>query len=409
MIKTRLRALRDRYLPVLALCLLFAAGAQGQVYTGVASLPNYTAGFRASRTLGVPSDTVGLSFNEKTWPQLAVKNGVPYIWSVAAQRWIASSSNTDSLVSYATLRDSAAAIRGAVPTLSSILAISGNANGYSITNLTLVSATNVEGPFGVIGNRFFIKDYSTGKYLQLAPVASGISADATVYIPQAPGDTLATKAEVRGATATPYFPLGGGTITGTAGAGYIGFPSQSSQPTTPVSGYKLYASSAGAFAWVTFAGYQRELRVRAQTQNNIWYLQDKGTQTLADSADVAAQKIRVDTLMNRNALQTLTDGATITWNVNSGYEGQVTIAGTRTLSITNLPTDGKVYYGSIAITQDATGSRDIIVPTNSKGVNGMGLSTSQTINLTDTGGAIDILCFKWNGTTLFWTIGKNYN
>jgi hypothetical protein len=89
--------------------------------------------------------------------------------------------------------------------------------------------------------------------------------------------------------AASYFPLSGGTLTGTAGNGYVGFIPQSSTPSTPTSGFKLFATNPGAFAWVTSAGYARELRVRAQTQNNIYYLQDK-SYTLADSVDVALKE-----------------------------------------------------------------------------------------------------------------------
>jgi hypothetical protein len=104
-------------------------------------------------------------------------------------------------------------------------------------------------------------------------------------------------------------------------------------------------------------------------------------------------------------LTTLTDGATITWDYSVSSETKVTLGGSRTLSITNLPSDGKVYYGTIAITQDATGSRGITLPASSKVVNG----GAGTVTLTTTAAATDILVFRWNGTNLFWTIGKNFN
>ena len=105
------------------------------------------------------------------------------------------------------------------------------------------------------------------------------------------------------------------------------------------------------------------------------------------------------------ALTTLTDGATITWNyLTQTNEAKVTLAGNRTLSITNLPS-GKVVYLTLGVMQDATGSRTLTLPVGTKVINsGIG-----SVTLTTTAGATDILSFRWNGTTLFCTYGKNYN
>lgn len=104
-------------------------------------------------------------------------------------------------------------------------------------------------------------------------------------------------------------------------------------------------------------------------------------------------------------LTTLTDGTTITWNyLTQTNEAKVTLGGNRTLSITNLPS-GKVVYMTLAVIQDATGSRTLTLPASTKVIN----AGAGAVTLTTTASATDILSFRWNGTTLFCTYGKNYN
>lgn len=59
------------------------------------------------------------------------------------------------------------------------------------------------------------------------------------------------------------------------------------------------------------------------------------------------------------AIQSLTDGATITWNAQNGYNARVVLGGNRTLAITN-PQEGDYY--TITFVQDGTGSRTITLP-----------------------------------------------
>jgi len=54
-----------------------------------------------------------------------------------------------------------------------------------------------------------------------------------------------------------FFPLQGGTLTGTGGAGFIGFPSQVSAPGTPASGLNVYAQGS-SFNWKGTDGYERQ-------------------------------------------------------------------------------------------------------------------------------------------------------
>lgn len=98
------------------------------------------------------------------------------------------------------------------------------------------------------------------------------------------------------------------------------------------------------------------------------------------------------------SLVTLVDAATVLWDINESLDAEVLLQGNRTLSITNV-TAGT--YGTIAVTQDGTGSRTLTLPAGSKVQGG-------SLTLTTTPGATDLLGFYYNGSTFFFNIGKNY-
>src|ERR1700755_2130981 len=100
--------------------------------------------------------------------------------------------------------------------------------------------------------------------------------------------------------------------------------------------------------------------------------------------------------------QALTDGATVTWNLNSGQYATVTLGGNRTLSITNTAT-GK--SGGLIVTQDGTGNRTLALPGGSKvadGAAGAGTATTPAA-------ASDILCALYVGSTGYFNLATNYN
>lgn len=101
------------------------------------------------------------------------------------------------------------------------------------------------------------------------------------------------------------------------------------------------------------------------------------------------------------SVQTLTDGATITWNAANGINAIVTLGGTgRTLSITN-PVAGMTY--TIRIIQDGTGSRTITTwPTNSKWPSGTSPTLSTVAN------RYDIVVFYYDGTNYYGTYQQNF-
>ena len=104
----------------------------------------------------------------------------------------------------------------------------------------------------------------------------------------------------------------------------------------------------------------------------------------------------------REPKQTLTDGATVTWNMATSRNAQVTLGGNRTLSVTNA-TDGD--YGTLLVIQDGTGSRTLTLPAGSR-VIGSGATT--TIQLSTAASARDVLTFWFDGTNYYWNIGRGY-
>jgi hypothetical protein len=97
---------------------------------------------------------------------------------------------------------------------------------------------------------------------------------------------------------------------------------------------------------------------------------------------------------------TLTDGATITWDVSSSPVAKVTLGGNRTLS---APTNGLTgQFISIAVIQDATGSRTLTW-------NSAYEFTGDTApTLTTTVSKADVFVFRYNGT-VWHEVGRNLN
>jgi hypothetical protein len=86
--------------------------------------------------------------------------------------------------------------------------------------------------------------------------------------------------------------------------------------------------------------------------------------SFATTAEVRAgtsstKVIAPDTLAGAMAVQTLTDGATVSWDLSTAINAKVTLGGNRTLAVSN-PTLGATY--SLGVTQDGTGSRTMTWP-----------------------------------------------
>lgn len=93
------------------------------------------------------------------------------------------------------------------------------------------------------------------------------------------------------------------------------------------------------------------------------------------------------------ALTTLTDAATISWDVSINQVAQVTLGGNRTLANPTNLVAGGTYI--LIVTQDATGTRTLAYGANYKWPGG-------TVPVLSAGaGAVDILTFISNGTNLY--------
>ena len=96
--------------------------------------------------------------------------------------------------------------------------------------------------------------------------------------------------------------------------------------------------------------------------------------------------------------QTLADGATVSWNYANGFNAQVTINGSRNISITGMTAGA---YGTLLITQGSTGSYRLNFTASHKFPGG-------TYSFTPTGGKTDIYAFYYNGSNFYWTYNLNY-
>jgi hypothetical protein len=112
----------------------------------------------------------------------------------------------------------------------------------------------------------------------------------------------------------------------------------------------------------------------------------------------------INTPIYASTPQALTDGAIISWNPANGLNASVTLAGNRTLSFTSTPVAGS--YGTLVVTQDATGGRIITLPSTTNKV--LGSTSGTTIALSTTANANDILNFYYDGTNCYWNIGQGY-
>ena len=96
--------------------------------------------------------------------------------------------------------------------------------------------------------------------------------------------------------------------------------------------------------------------------------------------------------------QTLTDGATISWNTTLGTVATVTLGGNRTLS---NPTNLRVGTYMLIVKQDATGSRTLTWGTAYK------FPAGAKPTLTTSANAIDVISFFCDGTNMFGSYAPN--
>jgi len=100
------------------------------------------------------------------------------------------------------------------------------------------------------------------------------------------------------------------------------------------------------------------------------------------------------------ALATLTDGATISWNMNTQSVAKVTLGGNRTMA---APTNGSTgQFASIIVIQDGTGTRTLTWNAVFE------FKDDAAPTLTSTGGKGDLFVFQYNGSKWL-EVGRNLN
>jgi hypothetical protein len=106
--------------------------------------------------------------------------------------------------------------------------------------------------------------------------------------------------------------------------------------------------------------------------------------------------------------RTLTySGSTISWNPTQGLNAEITLTQNSTLSFTAAPPVGS--YGTVVLTQDATGNRTITLPTITNVTNKvLGSTSTSTVALSTAASSKDILNFYYDGTVVYWNIGQGY-
>jgi hypothetical protein len=98
---------------------------------------------------------------------------------------------------------------------------------------------------------------------------------------------------------------------------------------------------------------------------------------------------------------TLTDGATVSWDVATDPIAKLTLGGNRTLSAPSNPV-GSGQYISLLVIQDGTGSRTLTW-------NAIYEFTADTVpTLTTTASYGDLFTFRYNGTKWL-EVGRNLN
>jgi len=119
---------------------------------------------------------------------------------------------------------------------------------------------------------------------------------------------------------------------------------------------------------------------------------------------ITAQGYGVTSPIYASTPQSLTSGSTISWNPTLGLNANVTLDQNSTLNFSSTPPSGS--YGTLVITQDATGGRSITLPSTTNKI--LGSTSTTSIALSTAAGAKDILNFYYDGTNCYWNIGQGY-
>ena len=97
----------------------------------------------------------------------------------------------------------------------------------------------------------------------------------------------------------------------------------------------------------------------------------------------------------------------INWNPALGLNAAITLTQNSGLNFTAAPPVGS--YGTVVLTQDATGNRTITLPSIPNVSNKvLGSTSTSTVALSTAANSKDILNFYYDGTNCYWNIGQGY-
>lgn len=118
------------------------------------------------------------------------------------------------------------------------------------------------------------------------------------------------------------------------------------------------------------------------TPDDLSYVLTQKTASVANyRANTSGKILTTDAVWGAMAEVTLTDAATISWDMSTGFDFTVTLGGNRTLG---AATNTKVgQRGRIRVVQDGTGSRTLTLNSVYKTAGGSGITLSTTASTTD--------------------------
>lgn len=138
---------------------------------------------------------------------------------------------------------------------------------------------------------------------------------------------------------------------GTGGNGYLSVVNQSSAPSTPASGFRLYADASNRFSWKGTNGFIRTFDGTANTADRIYTLPNISGSFILDQGQQSINGAKTFVPV------VLTDAANIATDASLGNTFRVTLGGNRNLSAPTNPTDGqKAVWVFI---QDGVGGRTL--------------------------------------------------
>lgn len=163
-----------------------------------------------------------------------------------------------------------------------------------------------------------------------------------------------------------------------AGDGYLEVLSGASSPVSKLSGY-----TGTPTYFLSNTGIGNTAPTDKLSVNGTTYLQ--GVTTLAANLVMANNNITRPVLTGYTEAEVANTAATGTWTMDCAAANffDLTLTGSITISPTNVPPSTRVWSGTIAAKQDATGGRTITWPTGTKWPGGVAPPATTTANAID--------------------------